>query len=259
MTSAPYLTDPRLAAVAGIRHGFFTRAGGVSDGIYASLNCGIGSSDDPGRVAENRGRVAAALGAGPADLVTPYQVHGTDAITVDGPSPGDARPHADALVTDRPGIAIAIGTADCGPILLADTAAHVIGAAHAGWRGALSGIVESAVAAMERLGARRERIVAALGPSISQANYEVGPELVERFVADDPANRRFFMTSARPGHSRFDLPGYTIVRLERAGVAAVNLGPCTYADEARFYSFRRATHRGEKDYGRQLSVIMLTA
>ncbi len=255
--TVPFLTDPRLASLPGIRHGFFTREGGVSTGIYATLNCGLGSSDEPSLVGENRARLARALGASPDKLATPYQVHGTAAIVVDAPWPADARPHADALVTQRPGIAIAIGTADCGPILLADPSAGVIGAAHAGWRGAISGIAESAIAAMERLGARRERIIAALGPSISQANYEVGPELVEKFVAEDPGNARFFTHSKRPGHSQFDLPGYTVARLKRAGVSAANLPNCTYAEEARFFSFRRTTHRSEKDYGRQLSAIVL--
>jgi hypothetical protein len=253
----PKLTDTRLAALAGIRHGFFTRNGGVSGGIYASLNCGLGSADDRARVAENRARVASALAIQRDSLVTPYQVHGTDTIVVDAPWPSDARPHADALVTNKPGIALAVGTADCGPVLLADPVAGAIGAAHAGWKGALAGIIESAVAAMEKLGGRRERIVAALGPTISQANYEVGPELVARFVAADAANARFFVASPQLGRSLFDLPGYIVARLRQAGIAAESLGACTYADETRFFSFRRATHRGEKDYGRQLSGIVL--
>jgi len=172
------------------------------------------------------------------------------------PWANDARPKADAVVTTRPGIAIAVGTADCGPVLLADPEARVIGAAHAGWRGALAGIIESAIAAMERLGARRERIVAVLGPAISQANYEVGAEVAAQFLPDRE-NARFLVPSGRDGRSLFDLGGYIVSRLERAGVSAASLGVCTYADEARFCSFRRATHRGEKDYGRQLSAIML--
>jgi YfiH family protein len=255
--TVPVLRDTRLSALAGIRHGFFTRDGGVSRGVYTSLNCGLGSGDDRAHVAENRARVGAAVGVRASDLATPYQVHGTATTVVDAAWAVDARPHADAVVTSRPGVALGVGTADCGPILLADPEARVIGAAHAGWRGALSGIVDSVVAAMERLGARRPRIVAALGPMISQANYEVGPEVVQQFLAADPGNRRFFLPSPREGYAQFDLPGYIVQRLEAAGTAAGSTAVCTYADDARFFSFRRATHRGEKDYGRQLSVIAL--
>jgi YfiH family protein len=198
------------------------------------------------------------MGAPATRLVTPYQVHGTEAIVVDEPWSDDARPHADAVVTSRRGIAIGVGTADCGPILLADPDAGVIGAAHAGWRGALAGIVESAIAAMERLGARRERMVAALGPTIGQPNYEVGPELVQEFRRADPRSARFFAPARQDGRALFDLPGYVGDRLKAAGVKAGALAICTYAEEARFFSFRRATHRGEKDYGRQLSVIVLS-
>jgi YfiH family protein len=254
----PHLTAPILAPFAGIAHGFFTRVGGVSGGIYASLNCGLGSRDSREHVAQNRSRVAVALGVPAGALVTPYQVHGTHVIAVTAPWDGGNRPQADALVTDRPGIAIGVGTADCGPILLADPTARVVGAAHAGWKGALAGVVESTVAAMEGLGARRDRMVAALGPTISQANYEVGPELVAQFVADDPGNARFFAPSPNPGGSQFDLPEYIIARLRRAGIASESLAFCTYADPARFFSFRRATHRGEADYGRELSVIVIT-
>ncbi len=255
--AAPHLTDPRLAALPGIRHGFFTRAGGVSQGIYASLNCGVGSADDRAKVLENRGRVAAALGVGLERLASPYQVHGTDAVPLTAPWPSGQRPRADAVVTDRHGIALAVGTADCGPVLLADASARVVGAAHAGWRGALAGILEAAVAAMEELGAHRGEIVAALGPTISQANYEVGSEVEDRYVTADRANARFFRRSARDGHSLFDLPGYIVERLTAAGVAASQLSACTYADGERFFSYRRATHRGEPDYGRQLSAIVL--
>jgi YfiH family protein len=257
MMQAPFLTSPSLALLPGIRHGFFTREGGVSEGVYSSLNCGLGSTDDPARVAENRGRVAQAMGVAAGQLVTPYQVHGTATIVVDAPWAGDARPHGDALVTRTLGIAIAIGTADCGPVLFADPDARVVGAAHAGWKGAIGGVLESAVAAMEGLGARRDRIVAALGPTISQPNYEVGPEVVAQFVAHDPANGSFFVPSLRPGRSLFDLPGYIVGRLRRAGIAADDWGLCTYADADRFFSFRRTTHRGEKDYGRELSAIVL--
>jgi YfiH family protein len=256
MTPAPALTHAALAQ-PGIRHGFFTRAGGVSVGIYASLNCGLGSADERGRVAQNRARVAAALGQ-PADrLVTPYQVHGTVALAVSAPWDAGARPEADALVTATPGLAIAVGTADCAPVLFADPVARVIGAAHAGWRGALAGVLEATVAAMEALGARRDRIDAVLGPTISGENYEVGPELVARFCEAEADNARFFATGGRPGHARFDLPAFILARLAQAGVAAADLEMCTYAEADRLFSYRRATHAGEGDYGRQLSAIVL--
>jgi YfiH family protein len=256
----PYLKSANLAGLTGIRHGFFTRQGGVSDGIFASLNCGLGSGDDPEHVRENRARVAGAIGLDPGRLVTPYQVHGTTTLTVTAPWGADQRPKADALVTKAPGIAIAVGVADCTPVLLADPEARVIGAAHAGWRGAFDGILESAVEAMEGIGARRGRIVAAIGPTISKVAYEVGPEFVARFEAADPANRHFFRPAERAGHAYFDLPGYVAARLEHLGLAVVeDLHHCTYTDEARFFSFRRATHRGEKDYGRLLAAISLAA
>ena len=256
MEAATPLTHD-LLALPGIRHGFFTREGGVSTGLYASLNCGTGSRDDRALVLENRARVTAALGVAADRLATPYQVHGTEAVVVDSVWQPGQGPKADAVVTDRPGIALGIGTADCGPILFADASAHVIGAAHAGWRGALAGVAEAAIAAMEGLGARRENIVAVLGPSISQANYEVGPELVGQFTAADPANARFFVPSPRDGHALFDLPGYTVARLQAAGVKAANMDLCTYAEPERFYSYRRATHLSEPDYGRLLSAIVL--
>jgi YfiH family protein len=254
--AAPALTHPALA-LPGIRHGFFTRAGGISGGIYASLNCGLGSADERGRVAQNRARVAAALGQAPEALTTPYQVHGTVALAVSAPVDPGARPHADALVTATPGLAIAVGTADCAPVLFADAAARVIGAAHAGWRGALAGVLEATVAAMEGLGARRDRVHAVLGPTISGENYEVGAELVARFCDADAANARFFAAGARPGHAQFDLPAFIMARLAACGVAAADVALCTYADAGRFFSFRRATHAGENDYGRQLSAIVL--
>jgi YfiH family protein len=241
----------------GIRYGFFTRQGGVSGDIYASLNCGIGSRDDQSLVRENRARVTAALGVAPDRLATPYQVHGTEPITVEAAWEPGTGPMADAVVTTRPGIAVGVGTADCGPIILADGRAGVIGAAHAGWRGALAGVGEAAIAAMERLGAHREDMVAVLGPAISQKNYEVGGEMVERFAAADADNTRFFLPSERPGHAMFDLPGYILARLADAGVKAASLDRCTYADPDRFYSYRRATHRGETDYGRLLSAIVI--
>lgn len=240
----------------GIRHGFFTRRGGVSEGIYAGLNVGVGSKDDPHRVAENRRRVAAWMGTAPERLVTVHQVHSPHTVVVDAPFEGD-RPQADAMVTNRPGLALGVLAADCGPILYADPQARVIGAAHAGWKGALTGVLEATVEAMERLGARRERIAAVLGPSISQENYEVGPEFIDRFVAADPANTVYFSPSGTPGHFRFDLNRYTIERLRAAGVAAYGLDRCTYADEPLFFSYRRTTHRAEPDYGRQVSAIVL--
>jgi YfiH family protein len=240
----------------GIRHGFFTRRGGVSDGIYAGLNVGAGSNDDPARVAENRRRVSAWMGVSPDRLVTVHQVHSPDAVIVTAPFPGE-RPKADAMVTDRPGLALGVLAADCGPVLYADPEARVIGAAHAGWKGALTGVLEATIEAMEGLGAKRERIAAVLGPSIVQANYEVGKEFLDRFIADDPTNAAYFSLSKKPGHYMFDLNGYTLDRLKAAGVAAYGLHLCTYADEALFFSYRRTTHRAEPDYGRQISAIVL--
>jgi len=253
----PVLTHGLLDVVPGVRHGFFTREGGVSMGIYKSLNCGTGSRDDRALVFKNRSRAAAALGLAPGRLATPYQVHGTDAVIVDAVWPPGQGPKADAVVTDRRGIAVGVGTADCGPVLLADAGAHVVAAAHAGWRGALAGILESAVRAMEQLGARRERIVGVLGPMISQRNYEVGRDVIEAFTSADQANARFFVPSMRAGHAMFDLPGYIIARLLAAGVAADDMRLCTYADATRFYSYRRATHQSEADYGRLLSAIAI--
>jgi purine-nucleoside/S-methyl-5'-thioadenosine phosphorylase / adenosine deaminase len=251
------ITHPALASLPGIRHGFFTRQGGVSTGIYASLNCGLGSDDRREDVIENRARASAALGTTAARLATPYQIHSVEAVTVGEVWEPGKGPKADAVVTDRPGIAIGVGSADCGPTLLADSEAGVIGAAHSGWRGALAGILEATVAAMQRLGARQGRIVAVLGPTISQPNYEVGPELKQRFVDADPANAGFFLPSPRPQHHLFDLPGFIVARLSAAGVAGRSIGLCTYADADRFFSYRRATHRGEPDYGRLLSAITL--
>ena len=247
-----------LAALAGIRHAFFTRAGGVSDGVYASLNGGPGSDDAPGKVAENRARMAAELGVAPERLLTAYQIHSPDVVTVERPWEPQQRPRADAIVTRVPGLAIGVTTADCGPVLLADDAAGVIAAAHAGWRGAATGVLEATIAAMERCGADRARIVAALGPMIRQGNYEVGPEFVARFRADDGANERFFQSSPRPGHALFDLAGYIAARLAAAGILRVeDLGHCTYADATRFFSYRRSTHRREPDYGRHINAIAL--
>lgn len=247
-----------LASLPGIAHGFFTREGGVSSGLYASLNCGVGSGDDRAAVLTNRERAAATLGLAGDRLVSPYQVHGADVVTVTRPWETDDRPEADAMVTDRPGIAIGIGTADCAPVLFADATAGIIGAAHAGWGGAFKGVLEATVAAMAALGAEPARIHAAIGPAIAQASYEVGPEFHGRFLADDPANERFFVASDAAGHHRFDLAGYVAARLGRLGLAGVSaLGLDTYTDERRFFSFRRTTHRGESDYGRMISAIAL--
>ena len=240
----------------GIRHGFFTRVGGVSQGVYQGLNVGQGSDDRPQDVAENRSRVAHWMGVDAGRLVSVHQVHSADAVAVDAPF-GTERPRADAMVTDRPGLALGVLTADCGPVLFADPQARIIGAAHAGWKGAFTGILEATIDAMERLGAARNHIVAVLGPSISQTAYEVGPEFVERFVTTDSASERWFAPSPRAGHAMFDLNGYTVTRLAAAGVDASQLGLCTYADENRFFSYRRTTHRNEPDYGRQISAIVL--
>jgi hypothetical protein len=248
----------RALAGNGIRHGFFTREGGVSDGIFVSLNCGFGSADASTNVTENRGRAMDTLGLARDRLVTCYQVHSPRVAVVDAVWTLDDRPRADAMVTRRTGIALGILTADCAPVLLADAHAGVIGAAHAGWRGAISGVLEATLGAMEALGAARTRIAAAIGPCISQPNYEVGPELFERFVSADAANARYFVPSNRAGHHRFDLESYVADRLSRAGVADVaRLAACTYARDSDFFSFRRNTHKGEKEYGREISAILL--
>ncbi len=245
------LSVPRIA------HGFFGRQGGVSKGIYASLNCGPGSKDSRDDVMENRARATAVL-APDAALVTLYQVHSAEAVTVTAPWPIPENPKADAMATDRPGIALGILTADCAPILLADPTARVIGAAHAGWNGALAGVVESVLAAMARLGAAPKRIRAAIGPCISQKAYEVGPEFQLLFVSADADNARFFARSPRAGHWQFDLRAYVAQRLKAADVESVELlDACTYAREDEFFSYRRTTHRKEPDYGRELSAVML--
>ncbi|WEX86097.1 peptidoglycan editing factor PgeF [Sinorhizobium garamanticum] len=250
--------SPLFSAQAGpaIAHGYFTRKGGVSEGIYRGLNVGLGSKDDRERVGENRARVARWFDAEPRRLATVHQIHSPDAVVVDGSYDG-ARPDADALVTATPGIVLGVLSADCGPVLFADPQAGVIGAAHAGWKGALGGILESTIEAMISLGARRDRIIACLGPSISRTHYEVGAEFVERFIAADEDYASFFSPSGRNGHAMFDLPGLTIRRLMEAGVTAENLNICTYADEDRFFSYRRTTHRQEPDYGRQMSAICI--
>ena len=252
------LQSALLGKLAGIRHGFFTRSGGVSPGVYASLNGGVGSNDAPGNVTENRARMAAALGVAPDRLLTPYQIHSPDVIVADKPWTKENRPRADAIVTRTPGLAIGVSTADCGPLLLADAQARVIGAAHAGWRGAFTGVIETVIATMEKLGADRSRIAVALGPTIRQPNYEVGPEFVERFLAADKHNERFFAPSKRAGHAMFDLTGYIAARVQRAGIATFeDLGLCTFAEPERFFSYRRATKLGEPDYGRHINAIAL--
>ena len=243
-----------LAELPGVAHGFFTREGGVSGGVYASLNCGPGSHDDPAAIKENRGRALSALDPG-AKLVTLSQIHSALVQVVDSGWGFATRREGDGLVTALPGVALGILTADCTPVLLADSDARVIGAVHAGWKGALGGVLEAIIAAMETLGARTARLVAAIGPTISQANYEVGQDLRDRFGA---ADARFFVPAGRPGHFRFDLPGYVAHRLEKAGLRNISdLALCTYPPENGLFSYRRTTHRGEADYGRELSAIML--
>jgi len=246
----------RAAALEGIPHGFLGRKGGVSQGLIASLNVGLGAGDDRAAVRENRRRALAAVAPGTA-LVTVHQVHSADAVHAAAPWPDEARPHADALVADRPGLALGIVTADCTPVLLADRAAGVIAAAHAGWKGALGGVIEATLALMERHGADRARIAAAVGPVIARKSYEVDEAFLRRFAEADPANERFF-TPGREGHHQFDLEAYVLARLAGAGVTrAEALGLDTYADPERFFSYRRATHKGEPTYGRQLSLIAL--
>lgn len=242
--------------LAPIRHGFFTRRGGASSGVYSGLNCGGGSDDQNDAVEINRNRVADALGLSSRDLVTVHQVHSPDVVEVSGPLEG-ARPRADALVTATPGVALAILTADCGPVLFADHEAGVIGAAHAGWQGALDGVLEATIEAMEHLGADREDITAVVGPTISQAAYEVGPEFVERFFDESPENGRFF-AGGTGDRAQFDLPGYCLYRLRAAGIDHAEwTRHCTYSDADRFYSYRRSVHLREADYGRLISAIRL--
>jgi purine-nucleoside/S-methyl-5'-thioadenosine phosphorylase / adenosine deaminase len=253
------LDSPLLSAVPRLRHAFFSRHGGVSEGIYAGLNGGIGSNDDPARVAENRRRMAQHLGVPREHLLTAFQLHSPDVAVASAAWDTASRPRADAIVTRTEGLAIGITAADCGPILLVDPNARVIGAAHAGWKGALSGIVESTVDAMEKLGADRTNILAAIGPLIRQYSYEVGNEFVERFIEADAENSLFFVPAAREGHAMFDLAGFIRARLENAGVLAIDdIGIDTYSDQ-RFFSYRRSVHRKEQDYGRHVHAIVLEA
>ena len=259
------LKADNLSAQKGVAHGFFGRRGGVSTGIFSSLNCGPGSGDERAAVIENRRRVADALAPG-AELVTVGQIHETHVVSVTkawriGTTPDDDKLHiplGDAMVTKTPGIALGILTADCAPVLFADSRSGVIGAAHAGWKGAISGVLEATLSAMESLGATRARVSAAIGPCIAQENYEVGPEFRARFVTADVANARYFVPSDRADHHRFALEDYVADRLRHAGVTDIApLRACTYAREQDFFSFRRTTHRGEKDYGREISTILL--
>lgn len=251
------LQSSLLSAVPGLHHAFFSREGGVSDGIYAGLNGGIGSHDDPVRVAENRRRMAVALRVRPDRFLTVFQIHSPDVVVASHPWDTANRPKADAIVTSTEGLAIGVTAADCGPILLADAKARVIGAAHAGWKGALSGVIESTIAAMERLGAERANILAAIGPMIRQHSYEVGDEFVERFIEADAENALYFLPAAREGHAMFDLAGFIRMRLATAGVPVVDdTGIDTYSDE-RFFSYRRSVHRKEADYGRHVHAIVL--
>lgn len=241
--------------LADVKHGFFTRRGGASSGVFAGLNCGQGSSDQSEIVEINRSRVAAAMGVPLANLVTVHQTHSATVVTADGPLA--PRPEADAIVTATPGLALAVLTADCQPVLFADRKAGVIGAAHAGWRGAIDGILEATLDAMETLGANRADIVASIGPTISQRAYEVGPEFLDDFLAENPSNSRFFANGTGDRYL-FDLPGFGLHRLRRAGIGDAEwIRHCTYSDPARFYSYRRTTHEGGADYGRLISAIRL--
>jgi len=246
-----------LSAVPGLRHAFFTREGGVSNGIYAALNGGLGSNDDPAHVAENRRRMAEHVGVAPERFISLHQIHSPDALIADGAWPSGPRPRGDALVTRTAGLALGVSTADCGPVLFVDPNARVIGGAHAGWKGALTGVLESTISAMEKLGAERGRIIAAVGPLIRQESYEVGNEFVARFIDADADNAVFFIPSVREGHAMFDLAGFIRMRLEAAGILMIDdLGLDTYADE-RFFSYRRSVHRKEPDYGRHIHAIAL--
>ena len=253
------VTAASFSALSGMRHAFFTRDGGVSSGIYTSLNGGIASKDDAAHVVENRARMARALGVTPGHLVTTYQIHSPDVVVAEKPWQASSRPKADAVVTRVSGLAIGVTTADCGPVLFADEKARVIGAAHAGWRGSLSGVLEAALGAMEKLGAKRADIVTALGPMIRQPNYEVGAEFFATFVKASGDNDRFFKKAEHADHFMFDLPGYIAARLTQAGVRAIeDCGYCTYAEPERFYSYRRSQHRKEPDYGRHVNGIVLS-
>jgi purine-nucleoside/S-methyl-5'-thioadenosine phosphorylase / adenosine deaminase len=247
-----------LSAVAGIRHGFFTRTGGVSEGIYRGLNCGRGSKDDRVCVNDNRSRVATHLQARHDDVLTPYQIHSSKAVIVDQPLAFEDLPKADAVVTATPGLAIGVLTADCGPVLLSNRQGTVVGAAHAGWRGAVGGIIEATIAAMQELGAERQDLVAAIGPMIGAAAYEVGPEFEVQFLSEDPKNAKFFKRKGPKQRPTFDLAAFVHQRLQRCGITTLELvSPCTLANESLFYSYRRSQAQGHSDYGRQISAIVV--
>jgi YfiH family protein len=256
--SAPEFLTLRTLLSPGVRHAFFTRNGGVSEGVYASLNGGVGSRDTPEAVAVNRALMAEVLGVAPGRLLVPFQVHSPDVVVVSAPWASAERPRCDGVVTTRPGLALGVTGADCGMILFADAGAGVIGAAHAGWKGALTGVMEATVESMVARGASRDHICAGLGPCIAQASYEVGPEFVARFAASDSASDSFFVPSVNAGRSMFDLHGYIGERVRRAGIGRFeDSGLDTYADEQRFFSYRRTTHRNEPDYGRLVAAIVL--
>ncbi len=257
-TAIPHITDPSLIH-SGTTHGFFGRQGGISTGIFDSLNCGLGSKDERSFVLENRTRLKSAIAGPDAPLVTPYQIHSSKCVAVDGAWPDNQPQHCDALATATPNLVIAIGTADCGPVLFSDPQNRVIGAAHSGWKGAIDGVLEETINAMESLGAKRENIRAALGPTISQQSYEVGEEFRQKFVDRDNNYAEYFVAGNRAAHFQFDLPGFIVNRLNKLGLAKAGwTGQCTYLNEAEFFSYRRTTHRQEPDYGRQLAAITLT-
>ena len=251
------LESPLLSAIPGLHHAFFSREGGVSEGIYTGLNGGIGSKDNPAHVAENRRRMAELMHVSPDHFLSVFQIHSPDVAVASHPWDAATRPKADAIVTRTEGLAIGVTAADCGPVLLADPKARVIGATHAGWKGALTGVIEATVEAMEKLGAERANVVAAIGPLIRQQSYEVGDEFVERFLTTDADNAVYFLPAARQGHAMFDLAGFIRKRLEDAGVLVIDdVGLDTYSDE-RFFSYRRSVHRQEADYGRHVHAIVL--
>lgn len=263
MSDVERLTSNVLAAQRGVQHGFFTRQGGVSKGLYASLNCGPGSGDEAADVAENRSRVMRALGFSKSSTVqlnTLAQVHSAEVVELGQSLPRDVHPRADALVTATRGVALGVLAADCVPVLMADTEGEVVAAAHAGWKGALGGVIEATVSSMVALGAPAERVVACVGPCIQQRSYEVGADLRQRFLEADADNRAYFQASQRGGHFMFDLSEYVTRRILAAGVADVErMELDTYTEEREFFSYRRATHRREPDYGRQVSIIALMA
>ena len=252
------ITHSALDALPGIRHGFFTRKGGKSNDLYQSLNCGFGSADDRDQVVQNRALVAESMGVGADRLVTAYQIHSPLALAIKEPFDADARPEVDALVTNTPGLSVAILTADCGPILFADDQAGVVAAAHAGWRGALEGVIEATIDKMEELGATRKNITAVLGPTISLPNYEVDQGFKDRFLARNNSWAAYFSDGTRDGHVQFDLPALILSRLNACDLkTTINMDRCTYGEETEFFSYRRSTHRKEPDYGRQISAIAL--